>query len=127
MTHEVFNQPPPFVGVNLTMTAGPLRERSPADGAEIDAEGLGGVRRTLGHGRRRFDLGRLANENPPRLRSFDRQGRRIDVVEFHPAYHALMTASMARRACTASTWEYGRAENARRAAVRGGARRPAST
>ena len=34
--------------------------------------------------------GRLANRFPPELRAFDRGGRRIDEVAFHPAYHALM-------------------------------------
>ncbi len=37
-------------------------------------------------------LGFEANANPPKLRVFDRFGRRIDDVEFHPSYHALMTA-----------------------------------
>ncbi|MGI9353631.1 MAG: acyl-CoA dehydrogenase family protein [Rhizobiaceae bacterium] len=36
------------------------------------------------------DLARLANENPPKLRTVDAKGDRLDVVEFHPAYHALM-------------------------------------
>ena len=40
-------------------------------------------------------LGCLANENPPRLRIVDATGNRIDSVEFHPAYHALMQKSMA--------------------------------
>jgi putative acyl-CoA dehydrogenase len=34
--------------------------------------------------------GRLANENRPVLRTFDRYGHRIDEVEFHPAWHELM-------------------------------------
>jgi putative acyl-CoA dehydrogenase len=34
--------------------------------------------------------GRLANRFPPELRLFDRSGRRLDEVDFHPAYHALM-------------------------------------
>ncbi|HBL93772.1 MAG TPA: DNA alkylation response protein [Hyphomonas sp.] len=36
------------------------------------------------------ELGRQADENPPRLKAFNAQGERIDEVEFHPAYHALM-------------------------------------
>src|SRR5215211_7694491 len=36
------------------------------------------------------DLGRVANENPPTLRTFDRYGHRIDEVEFHPAWHELL-------------------------------------
>ena len=42
-----------------------------------------------------FERGRLANENPPRLRTHDRQGRRLDRVDYHPAYHACMEASCA--------------------------------
>jgi len=41
-----------------------------------------------------FELGRLANEFVPRLRTVDPAGRRIDRVDFHPAYHELMTLSM---------------------------------
>ena len=40
--------------------------------------------------REALDLARLANENPPKLKAFDARGERIDQVEFHPAYHALM-------------------------------------
>jgi putative acyl-CoA dehydrogenase len=36
---------------------------------------------------------RLANSVTPQLRSHDRFGRRIDQVEFHPSYHALMSAA----------------------------------
>ena len=36
-----------------------------------------------------------ANENPPRLRTHDRHGNRIDEVEFHPAWHELMRVSVA--------------------------------
>lgn len=31
-----------------------------------------------------MDLGYTANENPPKLRSFDRYGHRLDEIEFHP-------------------------------------------
>ena len=36
---------------------------------------------------------RLANVFTPQLKSHDRFGHRIDQVEFHPSYHALMTAA----------------------------------
>ena len=42
-----------------------------------------------------MEQGRLANENPPQLRSFDRFGHRTNEVEFHPSYHHLMRTSMA--------------------------------
>lgn len=37
-------------------------------------------------------LGRLANVNPPELLRYDAQGRRLDDVRFHPAWHLLMQA-----------------------------------
>jgi len=42
-----------------------------------------------------FERGRLANEHTPRLKAFDSKGRRIDIVEFHPAYHECMNISVA--------------------------------
>src|SRR5690606_13826796 len=50
------------------------------------------------------DLARIANSETPKLRTFDRQGHRIDQVEFHPAYHALMRRSVA-LGLHASVWE----------------------
>ena len=35
-------------------------------------------------------LGVEANQNPPRLRTHDRFGNRVDEVDFHPAWHELM-------------------------------------
>jgi putative acyl-CoA dehydrogenase len=37
------------------------------------------------------ELARLANRNEPELTTHDRYGNRIDWVEFHPAWHELMT------------------------------------
>jgi putative acyl-CoA dehydrogenase len=34
---------------------------------------------------------RLSHRHPPELRTFDRTGRRLDIVEFHPCYHQLMS------------------------------------
>ncbi|MDP2331342.1 MAG: acyl-CoA dehydrogenase family protein, partial [Reyranella sp.] len=39
-------------------------------------------------------LGRIANENPPKLHTMDGKGNRLDLVEFHPAYHAMMAKSI---------------------------------
>ncbi|MCD6072242.1 MAG: alkylation response protein, partial [Microvirga sp.] len=68
-----------------------------------DAEGLIAFGAAWGSAER-IDLGRLANENPPRLRTHDARGYRIDAVEFHPAYHVLMRASM-EDGLHASTWD----------------------
>lgn len=35
-----------------------------------------------------------ADANTPVLRTYDRRGRRQDIAEYHPAYHALMTLSL---------------------------------
>src|SRR4051812_29641055 len=47
--------------------------------------------------------GRIANENTPKLRTFDSRGNRRDEVEFHPAYHELMAHS-AHAGIHNSTW-----------------------
>ena len=76
---------------------------SPADPAllaAVDREGAGwaaGELHELGllagtAGSR--EQARLANEHPPVLRSHDRYGNRIDEVEFHPAWHELMTIAV---------------------------------
>ncbi len=86
------NQSPIFEDVNLFETDRPLREALAREGAawahqEVAAFGqIAGSAHVL-------DLGRLANENPPKARLIDQKGRRIDKVEFHPAYHELMTLS----------------------------------
>ena len=42
------------------------------------------------YGREGRELGDLANRFPPEFHSHDRNGIRVDQVEFHPAYHQLM-------------------------------------
>jgi len=59
------------------------------------------------------DLARLANTELPKLRTHDRQGNRIDLVEYHPAYHALMRRSIA-HGLHCSIWEDNPAETGRR-------------
>ena len=41
-----------------------------------------------------MQAGFLANENRPVFKSHDRYGHRIDLVEFHPAYHELMRTAV---------------------------------
>ncbi len=88
-THEVENQPPPFEDVNLYASDAALRAAVHDAGAGW-AEGrlqAFGVR--VGSAEVQ-DWAARANRNGPELRSFDRYGHRIDEVDFHPAYHALM-------------------------------------
>lgn len=91
-THEVENQPVALKDYNIWQTDAVLREAVGREGADWADEHLSeyGVLA----GTELIDLGNAANENKPKLRSFDRYGRRIDEVEFHPSYHGLMGAAM---------------------------------
>ncbi|AYJ48682.1 acyl-CoA dehydrogenase family protein [Rhodococcus sp. P1Y] len=93
VTHEVFNQVPDLLPYNTS------QDRSLREG--LDREGAGW---SLGELNELGDLagsvevqewGRLANENPPVLRTHDRYGNRIDEVEFHPHWHDLMSVAVA--------------------------------
>ena len=92
-THEVGNQPPPLSPYDAYASDLPLREALRANGgawAEPQVAALGRLA-----GGEMMELGRLANENPPKFQPFDRYGHRIDQVEFHPAYHRLMQNAIA--------------------------------
>ena len=114
-THEVFNQTPPFVDVNLAVLDRPLLGAVAAFGAAGDEGTVLSHGASLG-GAESLELARLANENPPRLKAFDARGLRRDFVEFHPAYHALMRQSIG-AGLASSTWQGG-AEKASPAAGR---------
>lgn len=101
-THDVFNQTPPFRDVNLITCDRPLLDALGANGVEI-GESLIAFGQSVGSAHN-LDLGRLANENTPRLRTHDAAGHRVDVVEFHPAYHALMQKGI-EAGLHASTWD----------------------
>jgi len=88
-THEVFNQAPPFENVNLLGCDPALREGLAREGAAWALGRLEELGAQLGRAEV-LDLARLANAHGPRLVSFDRSGRRVDEVEFHPAWHELM-------------------------------------
>ena len=101
-THEVFNQSPPFEDIDLFACDLPLREAVAAfGGAEAEKE-LSDFGRHWGSAAMAA-RGRVANENTPKLRTFDARGNRRDEVEFHPAYHELMAHS-AHAGIHNSTW-----------------------
>ena len=85
-----FNQSPPFADVDLVGIDAPLIDA--AKRAQLDTGALSAFGRDWGSAES-FDLARQANENPPKLRTVDAKGHRVDRVEFHPAYHALMAKS----------------------------------
>src|SRR6185436_14154992 len=86
-----FNQSPVFGEVDLFSADKPLAEAAARCG--LDTSALAACGKDYGSAAT-LDLGRVANENPPRLRIMDGKGNRTDFVEFHPAYHALMAKSI---------------------------------
>jgi putative acyl-CoA dehydrogenase len=114
ITHEVVNQSTPFADVNLFELNLPLQDAL--------------ARHHPGHDRRRFEaLGaeagsaamqqhaRLANLHAPVLHAHDRFGHRVDQVEFHPSYHALMKSALQHR-LHAAPWTEGPGGHVERAA-----------
>ena len=91
---ETPNQSPPFVDRNLFLEDRALQDAVAAAGVDAGAEALADFGAASGSAEA-MELGRLANEFPPRLRLVDARGNRLDQVEFHPAYHALMARNMA--------------------------------
>jgi len=88
-THEVLNQAAPATGWNafsddrllvaLTDKYAPwVKDKATRLGAHAGDEAT-------------QELARLANRHTPELKTHDRFGNRIDWVEFHPAWHELMT------------------------------------
>lgn len=92
-THEVFNQPPPLGDYNAFDTDIPLREAVAREAPAWVSEYCRRFGAVVGSERVQ-ELGFQANRHPPELRAFDRYGRRIDEVEFHPAYHELMALAI---------------------------------
>lgn len=115
MTHEVTNQPPPIAGGNA-WRGDPLLVQLAEGFSNPVRKELDGLGRFVLNAEAQ-DLARLANTEAPRLRTHDRQGRRLDVVEFHPAYHALLRRGIA-GGLHSSVWENGIDETGKRHQVR---------
>ena len=91
VTHEVLNQVPPLTRevADDPVLLEALRREAPSwdQGGLHELGVLAGSAPTQ-------ELARLANEHPPVLRTHDRYGHRIDEVEFHPAWHELMSTAV---------------------------------
>jgi putative acyl-CoA dehydrogenase len=92
--HEVANQPPPLVDYNLFAADRVLTEAVRREGADWAEERISAVGALAGSERVQA-LGAEANENPPKLRTHDRYGHRVDTVDFHPSWHELMGIAVA--------------------------------
>ncbi len=100
-THEVTNQPPPLVGHDASA--------DPALLAALVREGAGwhlDALRRLGRLAGTEQARRWAEEAdrfPPELRTHDRYGNRVDEVDFHPSWHALLEVAV-REGLTGAPW-----------------------
>ncbi|HVL81047.1 MAG TPA: isovaleryl-CoA dehydrogenase [Actinomycetota bacterium] len=92
-THEVTNQPPPLPSHDAFANDLALAEAVAREGAGWAAPELSDLGRFVTSDET-LENGRLANVHPPVLRTHDRYGNRVDAVEFHPAYHWFMEASV---------------------------------
>ena len=90
-THTVFNQPDDLPAYDVIGSDAALCDGLLAFGGEQSA--LSAIGRAAGSPQAR-EWGRLADTNLPVLHTHDRFGRRIDEVEFHPAWHDLMGAAV---------------------------------
>lgn len=100
--HEVLNQSPAFAGHNA-WNGDPLLRRCGHLLADAIKQDLAAHGMWAGASESQ-DLARLSNRNLPVLRTHDAKGNRLDVVEYHPAYHALMRKSAA-IGLHCSTWD----------------------
>jgi putative acyl-CoA dehydrogenase len=82
--YNLFDSDPVLVDAVLRENAGGFRSELAATGNELGRAD-------------NFDAARLANQYGPVLRTHDARGVRIDEVEFHPAWHALLSAIARRR------------------------------
>jgi putative acyl-CoA dehydrogenase len=93
-THEVFNQAESLVDYNLFAGNQALQAALKFNAPGLDTSGLHALGASLGT-RTMQEHASLANVHTPQLHTHDRLGRRVDEVEFHPSYHALMHAATA--------------------------------
>jgi putative acyl-CoA dehydrogenase len=92
-THEVVNVARDLVDYNRYLEDAALQEAVRREGAAWAHDNLAAFGAMVGTAQY-IELGVLANRNPPELDTHDRFGNRIDLVRFHPAYHALMKSAI---------------------------------
>jgi putative acyl-CoA dehydrogenase len=104
-THTVFNQTPPLTDYNLFASDAALQEATVREGAGWAAAALSQAGAELGTCTV-YEHARLANRFTPVLHTFNAQGERVDAIEFHPSWHALMQG-IAARGYHSSPWAQG--------------------
>ena len=115
-THEVTNQPAARVGVDEFEANLPLVEGVRRHDAAWALDDLSAIGRHVGTAEFQHAAD-LAHRYPPVLHTHDRQGNRVDEIEYHPAYHEVIAAAVEHGAHT-SAWAHPRAgANVARAAA----------
>jgi putative acyl-CoA dehydrogenase len=92
-THEVINVSHDLVDYNLYLQDAALQEAVGREGAAWAHDDLTAFGKLTGSADY-IELGVLANRFGPELETHDRFGNRVDLVKFHPAYHALMKSAI---------------------------------
>jgi putative acyl-CoA dehydrogenase len=93
MNDEVLNQPPPLQGYDAYRADPWLRAAIRRAGASWIDGAASELGRFVGSEEAHANAA-AANRNPPALATHDRFGRRIDLVDYHPSYHALMARAI---------------------------------
>jgi putative acyl-CoA dehydrogenase len=114
-THEVINQAAPFADLDLFAINRPLQDALRLHHPGHDPARFHATGRLIGSAGMQ-DHARLANVHLPELRTHDRFGHRIDQVEFHPSYHALMAVALRER-LHGAPWAEGPGSHMERAAA----------
>jgi len=115
VTHEVLNQSTPWSGVNLYDTNRPLQDALRCHAPDLDVRPLQVLGGQAGSAAMQLHA-RLANAHKPVLKAHDRFGRRVDQVEFHPSYHALLGAALG-HGLHGTPWRQGPGAHVQRAAA----------
>jgi putative acyl-CoA dehydrogenase len=92
-THEVLNQPPPLADYDAFGSDPVLQKIVGTFDAAWSRERLHHAGRTVGSAQVQ-ELARLANRHLAELRTHDRFGYRVDRIDFHPAWHELMSLAI---------------------------------
>jgi putative acyl-CoA dehydrogenase len=114
-THIVENMPPTLENYNMFSSDATLMDAVSREGADWAIQNLKEYGQSCGSAEWIF-RGCEANRIKPVLETHDRYGNRVDLVTFHPAYHELMSSSLA-QGLAGSPWARpGKGVNVARAA-----------
>lgn len=101
-TDDIANQPPPFENVNLFAGDRVLTETIDREGAAIDKTQLQEFGAAMGAAEM-WEMAAAIHRHTPELHSHDRYGRRTDRVEYHPAYHTIISKAL-KAGTSAAPW-----------------------